>query len=338
MRHTDPLFAARFIKLQCQYFELKQGGRILRAWLLSAVLLPICSVNAANLKGNDVITDPLWAKFVVQVTNNFYKDISANRLNEICIKHTSAELPSAQKTRAVEQCMMKALAEIDPSSSYLSADDFAQIATSTHTAEATTSSLIRHADTLVLKIAQFAEDDPNELAAPLLRELHQFKPDKVVIDLRGNPGGLLTVVAHFGSYFVPAGETMLLTTARTSASQVTLVSSNDEGKEQSFTVQIRKALANAKLYVLIDRTTGSGAEAFALLLKAKRGATLIGEKTIGNADIHTVLLLTMDKGLKLKTAEMRIPEQASWAGKGVTPDFSFQSFAETNQLANALLR
>lgn len=311
----------------------------MRKFILLATLITMlaCRAHGDQLDNADVIADPIWKKFIAHVENSFFLEISSSKLNEICLSIAPKKTPSDQLSNVLEHCLIKALEEIDTSSKYLKFNEISSAAKSTGLSQPKSSTISLQDEVLKIRLPKFTEEDTNELARKLVTEVKLASARKVVIDLRGNPGGLLTSLAHISSFFVQPGETILLTNGRSSESKVRLVSSNEYGKSKHQTEQIREDLSSAKIYVLIDNMTGSGAEALALLLKTKRGATLIGKKSFGNADIHTIIPIGIDAALKLKTAEMIIPGHPSWAGKGLTPDVGLEFSDEINQLPEDVL-
>jgi C-terminal processing protease CtpA/Prc len=311
----------------------------MRKLILVSTLITLlaCQAHGDQIDNTDVIADPIWKKFITQVENSFFIGISSSKLNEICLKIAPKKIPSEKLSNVLEHCLIKALEEIDTSSKYLTSNELSNIAKSARLGQPKLSTISFQDEVLKIRLPQFTEEDTHELASKLVTEVQLASARKVVIDLRGNPGGLLTSLAHISSFFVQPGEAILLTNGRSSESNVRLVSSNEYGKSKHQTEQIRKDLSSAKIYVLIDNMTGSGAEALALLLKTKRGATLIGKKSFGNADIHTIIPIGIDGALKLKTAEMRIPGHPSWAGKGLTPDVELEFSDEITQLPDDVL-
>lgn len=294
----------------------------MRKLLVIVALLSSCACRAYGDQSinEEILSNPLWKKFVANVKTYFFKEVDADKLDEACLKSAPEDIKKLRIDATIEQCIINALKEIDSSSKYLTPADFINLSNTAKTEINNPSIFISKDDTLNIRIHQFTEADTNSLAIKLISEIRLTKPKKIVIDLRGNPGGLLTSLIHIGSFFIPPGETILLANGRSNESKIRLVSSDKYGTSKQLMKQVREDLAAAKIYVLIDRKTASGAEALALLLKAKRGATLIGEKSFGNADLHTIFPMGNDSALKLKTAEMVIPDQPGWSGSGLTPE------------------
>lgn len=299
----------------------------MRKLLLIFALLFSCVSRAYGDQSinEEILSNPLWKKFVANVKTSFFKEVDAAKLDEACLRIASEDIKKLRIDATIEQCIINVLKEIDTGSKYITPADFNNLSNTTKTELSNSSVLISKNGTLNVRIHQFTEADINALASKLITEVRLTKPEKIVIDLRGNSGGLLTSLIHIGSFFIPSGETILLTNGRSNESRIRLVSSDEYGTSRQLMKQVREDLAPAKIYVLIDKKTASGAEALALLLKSKRGATLIGEKSFGNADLYTILPIGIDSALKLKTAEMVIPGQPSWSGSGLTPDVDSQA-------------
>ncbi|MHB0865811.1 MAG: S41 family peptidase [Minisyncoccota bacterium] len=131
---------------------------------------------------------------------------------------------------------------------------------------------------------------------------------KLVIDLRGNPGGYLDAAVDIASHFLPKG--------------ATVVTEDFGGKEPN---QVHTSLGyndippGTKIVVLIDAGSASASEILAGALQDNKAATLIGTKSFGKGSVQT--LMSLDGGsLKITVARWITPAGHWIMGNGVTPD------------------
>lgn len=132
--------------------------------------------------------------------------------------------------------------------------------------------------------------------------------DKLVIDLRGNPGGYLDAAVDIASHFLPKGET--------------IVTEDYEGKQQNDVNRSNGSddvPAGTKVVVLIDGGSASASEILSGALQDDGAATLIGSQSFGKGSVQQ--LLNVDGGaLKVTVARWLTPAGHSIMGNGITPD------------------
>jgi carboxyl-terminal processing protease len=157
-----------------------------------------------------------------------------------------------------------------------------------------------------VRIDKFAEDT-SSLLDQALWTLHKQGMTSLVIDLRGNPGGLLTSAISLSDKFLPSG-TIVSTKGRTSA---------DNTLESAVYAQTWKT----PLVVLVDRNSASASEIFAAAIQDNKRGVIVGEKSYGKGTVQTHFpLQTVNGQLKLTTAKFYSPSGREMAGQGVTPD------------------
>jgi carboxyl-terminal processing protease len=129
----------------------------------------------------------------------------------------------------------------------------------------------------------------------------------LVLDLRGNPGGLLNVAVEIAERFVEQG---VIVSTRGRA----------PGQSQVYTSQA-KAVWSIPLYVLIDHDSASASEILAGALKDHGRAMLVGERSYGKGSVQSIFALrTAPAGLKLTTAKFYSPRNRPYSEQGVEPD------------------
>ena len=141
----------------------------------------------------------------------------------------------------------------------------------------------------------------------------------LIMDLRGNPGGLLTTAIALSDRFLPAG-TIVSTKGRTR---------DDNSKEIAHYAKTWKV----PLVVLIDHNSASASEIFAAAIQENGRGLIVGEKSYGKGTVQTLFpLQTFPAALRLTTAKFYSPQGREMAGAGVTPDVKVANdLAETQQ-------
>jgi carboxyl-terminal processing protease len=129
----------------------------------------------------------------------------------------------------------------------------------------------------------------------------------LVLDLRGNPGGLLNVAVEIAERFVDQG---------------IIVSTRGRAPGQSQVYQSQaKAVWSLPLLVLIDHDSASASEILAGALKDHGRATLLGERSYGKGSVQSIFSLrAAPAGLKLTTAKFYSPKNRPYSEQGVEPD------------------
>jgi carboxyl-terminal processing protease len=156
-----------------------------------------------------------------------------------------------------------------------------------------------------VQVTSFQESTVRELD-DALGKLQMAGVRALILDLRGNPGGLVDAAVSVVERFVPAG---IVTSTR--------------GQLRSYnrTYEAHNPAAfNAPLVVLIDGQTSSAAELVAGALKDHDRATLVGQTTFGKGTIQRYARLTsVPAGLRLTVAKFYSPRGQAYTGLGVTP-------------------
>ncbi len=129
----------------------------------------------------------------------------------------------------------------------------------------------------------------------------------LVIDLRGNPGGLLNIAVEIAERFIDSG---LIVSTRGRA----------HGQTQSLSANGR-ARWRMPLYVLVDHDSASASEILAGALQDHRRATILGARTYGKGSVQSIFSLrSAPAGLKLTTAKFYSPLNRPYSEQGVQPD------------------
>jgi len=131
---------------------------------------------------------------------------------------------------------------------------------------------------------------------------------KLVIDLRGNPGGYLDSAVAIASHFLPKG--------------TTIVTEDYRGKQQNIvhtSTGTDDVPAGTQVVVLVNAGSASASEILAGALKDNKAATLIGTKSFGKGSVQQ-LVPVGDASLKVTVARWLTPSGLSIMGNGIVPD------------------
>ncbi|MBI2025693.1 PDZ domain-containing protein [Candidatus Kaiserbacteria bacterium] len=131
---------------------------------------------------------------------------------------------------------------------------------------------------------------------------------RLVIDLRGNPGGYLDSAVDIASHFLPKG-----------AAVVTEDFDNKEENQVHTSLGYNDAPDGTKIVILIDGGSASASEILAGALQGAKRATVIGTKSFGKGSVQTLIDLG-DGSLKVTVARWVTPAGHWIMGNGITPD------------------
>lgn len=160
----------------------------------------------------------------------------------------------------------------------------------------------------VIKFYSFSENS-DRLFANALQEFAKTGYHKMILDLRGNPGGYLNSAVNIGSWFIDEGKVIV---------------SEDFGENKKPQVYRSHGprVFNDKLQfiVLVDGGSASASEILAGALKEHGIATLVGEKTFGKGSVQELIDITDDTSLKVTIAKWLTPNGTSISKAGLEPD------------------
>ena len=153
-----------------------------------------------------------------------------------------------------------------------------------------------------------------------------------ILDLRNNPGGLLSQAVKISDAFLDSGE-------------IVSIKGRDKNDIKIYTARKGDALKGKPLIILINRGSASASEIVSGALKDHKRAILLGEKTFGKGSVQTIIPLKNKGGLRLTTAKYYLPSGTSISEIGVEPDivvkeskenFKINDDKKDNQLEYAL--
>ncbi len=157
-----------------------------------------------------------------------------------------------------------------------------------------------------VRLTQFQEATGRDLA----KAIKQFKEQKVqgaILDLRNNPGGLLTAAVDVSEQFLPTGKLVVYTKSR-------------EGKKDEWVAKAKDQLEDLPVIILVNEGSASASEIVAGALQDWGRGLVVGTTSFGKGSVQTILALGDGSGLRLTTAKYYTPKGRSIQSTGITPD------------------
>jgi carboxyl-terminal processing protease len=170
-----------------------------------------------------------------------------------------------------------------------------------------------------LKLTCFQKTTSKDLDAALWK-LQRDGMKSLIMDLRGNPGGLLTASVDIADKFLDEG---------------TIVSTHGRSSLEDFNYTAHQAGTwHVPLVVLIDGDSASASEIFAGAIKDHRRGTVVGQKSYGKGSVQGIFPLTLaGAGVRLTTAKFFSPSGSAISRVGITPDTVVDPGAKTHIVA-----
>jgi carboxyl-terminal processing protease len=170
-----------------------------------------------------------------------------------------------------------------------------------------------------IRLQEFSAHAGEQMQRAIVK-LKEQKVDGFVLDLRGNPGGLLRVSIDIARMWMDTGAI------------VRTVDRQGDGQEMRAN---RTAITNLPLVVLVDDNSASASEILSGALKDNKRATIMGTQTFGKALVQSVHSLSDGSGLAVTIAHYYTPNGTDISHKGVTPDIKVElTDAQKRKLMN----
>ncbi len=161
-----------------------------------------------------------------------------------------------------------------------------------------------------IRITNFQENTTKQL----ISSLEKLESDKkigglkgLILDLRNNPGGLLTQAVSVSDVFLEQG-------------QILSVVGRDDNQKEVFEARPDTVKRNYPIVVLVNGGSASASEIVAGALKDNKRALILGTSTFGKGSIQTIKVLRNGYGLKFTVARYYTPSGRSIQAKGIEPD------------------
>lgn len=160
----------------------------------------------------------------------------------------------------------------------------------------------------VIKLYNFSANSAR-LFRGALEKFTASGSDKLLIDLRGNPGGFLDAAVEMASYFLPEGKVIVTEDG------------GERGETQVHRSRGHKLLTKQpKVVILVNGGSASASEILAGALREHGVAQLVGTQTFGKGSVQELVRITSDTSLKVTVARWLTPNGTSISFKGITPD------------------
>ncbi len=174
-----------------------------------------------------------------------------------------------------------------------------------------------------IRVSEFGNATGADLVAALKNLDVQGAPRGLVLDLRNDPGGLVSAAVAVGGAFLPAGSPMFTARGRNTGAEAK-VSVDPRyyraANEEDVLAGLPAWTRTVPLTVLVNGASASAAELLAGALQDNHRATIIGSQTFGKGSIQSVVPLDQDDGIKFTVARYFTPGGREIQARGVTPD------------------
>ena len=171
---------------------------------------------------------------------------------------------------------------------------------------------LREDGVFVISLYNFSANSAS-LFRDALREFIKSSSDKLVLDLRNNPGGYLESSVDMASFFLPLGEIVVIEDSGAKAKQ-------KFERSRGYDVFTDKL----KMIILINEGSASASEILAGALHEHGIAKLVGEKSFGKGSVQELIEITPDTSLKVTIAKWLTPKGKSISENGLVPDYKVE--------------
>ena len=169
-----------------------------------------------------------------------------------------------------------------------------------------------------IRLKSFNENSDKQF----LKSVKNFEKSKIkgyVLDLRNNPGGLLTQAINITDFFLDDGEIVSTKGRKISETRKFFARKGDEIKGKP-------------IVVLINNGSASASEIFAGALKDHKRAIILGENSYGKGSVQSIIPLKNGGGMRLTISKYYLPSGQSISEVGVTPDILVEEEGEDFQI------
>ncbi|KKP63843.1 MAG: Carboxyl-terminal protease [candidate division WS6 bacterium GW2011_GWE1_34_7] len=174
-------------------------------------------------------------------------------------------------------------------------------------------------DIALIDITRFTEASLQDWAAAwddVVKDIQTKKVNKILIDLRSNPGGYFNAAVYAADDFLDSGK-------------IISKQEDGDGKVQTFDAEEGGRLLGKKVVILVDGGSASASEIFAGALQQNGVATVIGEETYGKGTAQSVLDLRGGSSIHITVLKWLLPD-GSWLNRDnpIKPDVIVENSAE----------
>jgi carboxyl-terminal processing protease len=185
-----------------------------------------------------------------------------------------------------------------------------------------------------VRITQFQEHTGESLATALTELAKQGELKGIVLDLRNDPGGLLTSAVGVAAAFLPKDALVVYTEGRTEDAHMRLTANPNDylrgGATSDYLKDLPPIIKRVPMVVLVNGGSASASEIVAGALQDNKRAVIMGTQTFGKGSVQTILQLGNGTAIKLTTARYFTPAGRSIQAKGIVPDIVVEDPATTS--------
>lgn len=157
-----------------------------------------------------------------------------------------------------------------------------------------------------IRVSQFQEQTVGDLREAM-KGLEKEGVNSLILDLRNNPGGLLSSAVEVTSEFILPGKRV-----------VSIKGKN--GEKSEYVSEAKRQTSELPMIILVNGGSASASEIVAGAMQDWGRALILGASTFGKGSVQTVIPLSGGSGLRLTTARYYTPKGKSIQGTGITPD------------------
>jgi len=158
-----------------------------------------------------------------------------------------------------------------------------------------------------IRLTAFNENSSNQIKKKINEFNKNENIEKYILDLRNNPGGLLSQAIKITDFFLSSGE-------------IVSTKSRQENENRKWFAQAGDILNGETLVVLINNGSASASEIVAGALKDHKRAILVGENSYGKGSVQSIIPLRNKGAIRLTISKYYLPSGESISEVGVSPD------------------
>jgi len=158
-----------------------------------------------------------------------------------------------------------------------------------------------------IRLKSFNENSDNQFLKSIKKFEKNSKIKSYIIDLRNNPGGLLTQAINITDFFLDDGE-------------IVSTKGRNISETRKFFARRGDEIKGKPIIILINNGSASASEIFAGALKDHKRAIILGENSYGKGSVQSIIPLRNGGGMRLTISKYYLPSGKSISEVGVTPD------------------
>lgn len=157
-----------------------------------------------------------------------------------------------------------------------------------------------------VRLTQFQESTAKDLSR-VIKKYREQKTQATILDLRNNPGGLLTSAVEVSEQFVGPSKLIVSIKGR-------------DGRKDEYVSRSKEPAEDTPMIILVNEGSASASEIVAGALQDWGRAVVVGTQTFGKGSVQTIVPLADGSGLRLTTAKYYTPKGRSIQTTGIAPD------------------